>query len=265
MRSVPPPWPSEGDIKALVEKSDGLFIFASTLVDFITDEKAPPDLKLKAVLALHSGLDPLYEQVLRAVPEIDCFRGAITFLMLVKEQPSINTLAGLLEHSSREVLHALMAIQSIVRIPDEDDSPIQLNHTSLRDFLVARSRSKDLFINPPKAHFILAHACMKHMNKTLRRDEFPSDTASKYAAQHWLSHLLDSHIPNELDPMMITFLTGFRSSLVIEAWINMLILYDLKEEINKSLRDLSNKLNVCPSILGSGVRLICISKVTDGT
>lgn len=265
MQGVPFPWPSKEDMEALVKKSNGVFIFASTLVDFITDEKSPPDLKLKAVLALNAGLDPLYDQILRAVPEIACFRRVLTVIMLVQEQPSIDTLAGLLELNSREVLHALMPIQTIVRIPADDDSPIQLNHTSLRDFLVDQSRSKDLFINPRKAHSILALDCMKLMNRTLRQDKFPSDTASNYAAHYWLSHLRDCHISRTLVPSMLSSLNDFTSSPVIEVWINILLFERFKTEPSKNLRDLSKKFNVCPSILGSGFMLICTRKVTDVT
>lgn len=265
LRGVPFPWPSKEDMEALVEKSDGVFIFASTLVDFITDDTAPPDLKLKAVLALHDGLDPLYEQVLRAVPKIACFRSVLAIIMLVQKQPSINTVAGLLELSSREVLHALMPIQSIVRIPADEDYPIQLNHTSLRDFLVDQSRSRDLFIGSPKAHFIVALNCIKLMNRTLRRDEFPSDEASTYAAEYWLSHLLDSDISSELVPGMINSLTDFMSSPVIEVWINITLKRFLDRTISEILGDISSNCNVCLCKLGSGVTLICTRKVTDWT
>ncbi|KZP15585.1 hypothetical protein FIBSPDRAFT_867154 [Athelia psychrophila] len=62
MQGIRLPWPSNEDLQALEQKSDKLFIFASTLVDFITDGKgAPPDQKLKIVLNLHAGLDPLYD------------------------------------------------------------------------------------------------------------------------------------------------------------------------------------------------------------
>lgn len=57
---MPPPWPSLMDLHAIVEKSLGLFVFASTLVDFVTDSQTPPQHKLKSVLGLHSDLDTLH-------------------------------------------------------------------------------------------------------------------------------------------------------------------------------------------------------------
>ncbi|KZP05864.1 hypothetical protein FIBSPDRAFT_923130 [Athelia psychrophila] len=192
MRNIPIPWPSIEDTRALVKKADGMFNFAFTLVKFITDGSAPPDQKLQIALKLHAGLDPLYAQVLGAVPKnIACFRMVLTTLMIVREQPSINVLADLLELPAGNVLHALTSIQSIIHVPADDTTPIQLNHTSLRDFLTDRERSKDLFIVPPPAHFTLAANCLALMNRTFQRDIFPDNKGSLYAAEYWVGHLKD--------------------------------------------------------------------------
>lgn len=167
---MPPSWPSLEDLHALVKKSSGLFVFASTLVDFVTDDQAPPQQKLKGVLDLNAGLDPLYAQVLSAVPNITCFRRVLTALMLLYEQPSVQLLADLLRLDAGDVLHAMSFIQSIIHVPAGNDTPIRLNHTSLRDFLVDKTRSKDLYIDPPAAHATLAIDCVKFMQSTLRRD-----------------------------------------------------------------------------------------------
>lgn len=237
-RGVPMPWPPTRDLAALVRKSGGLFIFAATLVHFVTDGKAAPDKKLQTVLALHTGLYPLYEQVLRDVPEIECFRRVLTTLMLIKEQPSISTLAELLELDNQDVLHALMAIQTIIHIPADDESPVQLNHTSLRDFLIDENRSKDLFIDPAVAHCTLAVDCVKLMNRTLRQDEFPTDAAPKYAALHWLDHLVDGHGSTDLLPTMLNILTDFSLSLTCDAWINTTLLNRIVGKTRNNLNSL---------------------------
>lgn len=146
---MPPSWPSLEDLHALVKKSSGLFVFASTLVDFVTDDQAPPQQKLKGVLDLNAGLDPLYAQVLRAVPNITCFHRVLTALMLLYEQPSVQLLADLLRLDAGDVLHAMSFIQSIIHVPAGNDTPTRLSHTSLRDFLVDRTRSKGLYFDPP--------------------------------------------------------------------------------------------------------------------
>ncbi|KAF7979451.1 hypothetical protein HWV62_42253 [Athelia sp. TMB] len=224
---IPRPWPSPSDFWALVEKSSGLFIFAATLVNFITDGRAPPNRKLKSVLQMHAGLDPLYDQVLRdALRDVDdilCFRRVLTTLMLLYEQSSVEMLAEILELSVDDVLHALLAIQSIIRIPSDDDKPIELNHTSLRDFLVDESRSRDLFINPLAAHATLASACVKTLQRNLKVDTFPTDDGTVYAATNWDRHLGDSCNPCEASPELLGVLRDFLVSKVIECWINVLM------------------------------------------
>ena len=60
------PWPSPRDLDELVTKSSGSFIFAFTLVNFVNDGSDLPHRKLRTALQGHSGLDPLYTQVLES-------------------------------------------------------------------------------------------------------------------------------------------------------------------------------------------------------
>ena len=64
MHDVPLPWPSEQDLDTLMKKSDGLFIFVTTLMNFFTEGSGLPQEKLQSVLEVEAGLDPLYMQVL---------------------------------------------------------------------------------------------------------------------------------------------------------------------------------------------------------
>ncbi|KZP28242.1 hypothetical protein FIBSPDRAFT_1039668 [Athelia psychrophila] len=245
MRGISLPWPSIKDSRALVQKASRMFVFASTLGDFITDGKAPPNQKLQSVLQLHAGLDPLYAQILGAVPDIPCFRSVLTTLMLLREQPSVNTLADLQRLNVEDVLHSLNFIQSIIHIPADDFTPVQLNHTSLRDFLVDGSRSHGHFIDPPPAaHFTLAADCLKLMNRTLRRDVFPNNAGSLYAIKHWLGHLQDSAVASEVLPELLRSLDDFVSSEVMEVWINWLILDRKTEQTQRLLTAVVDKYTV---------------------
>ncbi|KAF7968846.1 hypothetical protein HWV62_29212 [Athelia sp. TMB] len=243
-RGIPLPWPSLLDLDALVQKSDGLFIFAATLVNFVTDGKAAPNRRLESVLQMHTGLDPLYGQVLMEASEIACFRQVLMALMLLYKEPSVEMLASILELSVQDVLHALLAIQSIIRIPSDDNTHIQLHHTSLRDFLVDEGRSKDLFIDPPAAHAMLAAACVKVLQRNLKEDIFPEEAAMKYTAEYWTRHLEDSRNTGEASPELLGALQDFSSSQVIEPWINMLILAYTDYNMETRLIDLSAKYEV---------------------
>jgi hypothetical protein len=75
---LPEAWPSDEDIAALVKKSSGLFIFASTVARFIESEYHDPRERLRLIVSKAddtshegaSGIDSLYSQVLR-----DAFTG----------------------------------------------------------------------------------------------------------------------------------------------------------------------------------------------
>ncbi|KAF7975486.1 hypothetical protein HWV62_9399 [Athelia sp. TMB] len=261
---IPLPWPSLSDFWALVEKSSGLFIFAATLVNFVTDGRAPPNRKLERVLRMHAGLDPLYDQVLRDAikdkDEIPCFRRVLTTLMLLYKQPSVEILAALLELSAQDVLHALLAIQSIIRIPSDDNAPVQLNHTSLRDFLVDESRSKDLFIDPLAAHATLASACVKILQRNFKVDTFPRDAGTKYAATNWYRHLGDSCNPCKASPELLGVLRDFLISNVIEYWINLVLVRIWgASKVTRDLTNLTSKYEVESLLFHSGVRLLEIN------
>ncbi|KAF7968712.1 hypothetical protein HWV62_29620 [Athelia sp. TMB] len=251
-RYIPPPWPSLWDMDTLVDKSSGMFVFAATLVKFVTDGQAPPDRKLKSVLQVHAGLDPLYDQVLRDASYIACFRRVLTALMLAYEQPSVEILAEILELGAQDVLHALLAIQSIINIPSDDNEPIELNHTSLRDFLVDESRSGDLFVDPPTAHAVVSVGCLEVLQRNLKTDIFPETAGSRYAAKYWARHLLDSSNASGASHELLGVLHHFSSSQVMETWINMLIHRSDANGVVMHLSDLSPKYEVTSSLVHSG-------------
>jgi hypothetical protein len=147
MSNVSHPWPSDSVLTELVRKSSGSFIFAFTLVNFVKDGSDLPHRKLEAALQGHTGLDPLYAQVLRTTPRSAHFVRTFETIMTVHEQLSVAKVAYLLQIDTRDVIHALLGVQSILIVPEDDISPIRPFHTSLRDFLTTRARSHDLFIN----------------------------------------------------------------------------------------------------------------------
>lgn len=267
MHDTPSPWPSSDDMRLLVRKTSGLFVYASTVMKFVIEGQGSisPEQRLQAVLGLHTGLDPLYNQVLKAVPQISWFPRVLTTLMLARRQPSVNILADMLELSTQDVLHALLAIQSIIHIPADNVTPIELNHTSLRDFLLDRDRSNDLFIDPSEAHFVLALDCVKLMNKTIKQDIFPTDGASEYAAIYWHDHLCQSREPGKRSSEMMLVLTHFSSTTAMEVWINVLILNSSMSNKEESpvVRSLSEH-GVCLFILHYGTILICHQQMRKG-
>jgi len=73
-------------------------------------------------------------------------------------------------------------VQSILNVPEDDEQPILLFHTSLRDFLTMEARSKDFFVHPAIHHFSIVTACLAVM-PVYGDDDFYELGGLKFAAQ----------------------------------------------------------------------------------
>ncbi|KIM88079.1 hypothetical protein PILCRDRAFT_270109 [Piloderma croceum F 1598] len=78
---LPPSWLSEADLWTLAEKSESIFMYASTLVKFVGDKKGKPRQRLQNALHAHKGLDSLFEQVLIDADEYADFRLVLGAIM----------------------------------------------------------------------------------------------------------------------------------------------------------------------------------------
>ena len=131
----------------------------------------------------------LYEQVLSAASWTEDFCQILGPIMVLKDNKSISFLSSLLSLPPEEVICELLGVQSIIKIPGDDNKPLMLYHTSLRDFLTIQSRSKQYFIDPPLRHLHLAKYCLQHLVKYPSKDFFESHV-TKYACFNWPHHIL---------------------------------------------------------------------------
>ena len=135
------------------------------------------------------GLDSLYKQVLSSASGTAALHQILGTIMILKDNQSISFLSSLLNLQHEEVIHELLGVQSIIKVPGHDDQPIMLYHTSLRDFLSIQSRSEQFFIDPPLQHLHLAIHCLKHLTEYPSKDFFEGDVAH-YACFNWPHHVL---------------------------------------------------------------------------
>jgi hypothetical protein len=110
-------------------------------------------------------------------------------MTVTEEQLSVVDLAYLFQIETGDVIHALLGVQSILVVPDDDESPIRPFHTSLRDFLTTKARSNELFINPPVRHLSIASDCLAVM-VVHNGDDFSAHKGLKFACRSWSHHLL---------------------------------------------------------------------------
>ena len=191
MQNVTLPWLSESDLTKLVRKSTGFFAFASTLIKLINDGRDLPHRRLQVALESHSGLGPLYTQVLQFTPHSPYFTWVFTTIITIREQLSIIDLACLLQIEGGDVIHALEGVQSIIMVPEDDEWPVWLFHTSLRDFLTTKARSEHLFMNPPICHLSTVGDCLVVMTTHNGHDIYESG-GLKFAAISWCHHMLSA-------------------------------------------------------------------------
>jgi hypothetical protein len=225
MRDVPLPWPSWSDLETLVRKASGSFIFAFTLIEFVDDGADLPHQRLPIALAAHAGLDPLYAEVLSTAPRGEVLKRVIGTILLLKSDLSITSLGHLLQLNTAHVLQTLLGVQSILMIPGNDDEPVRLFHTSLRDFLMSKSRSGGFFIDPPARHLDILLDCLKLMSIPPDTDIFFRGEASEYACNNWWYHFDQWLIlGNESHNASLTSYLKIFVSESLDYWVNTLLI-----------------------------------------
>jgi len=257
-------WPPSEQLTALAEKSEGLFIFAATVVYFVMDGKGSPQEKLNQVLDSHLGLDPLYAQVLSSANRDDAFNKVLSTIIYLRRQLSITALARLLDLPSEAVVDRLTEIQSIIRIPANNLGSIQVNHASFRDFLLDERRSKTYYLPSSYETFIVIRS-MAIMAKVLKHDEWPNCDAEEYACHKWCSHLdgaIRGCTSRDLAGEMLRNLQMFTRCDALEVWINTVIRYGDVDATMRRLRDTKPLLQVrvVTSNVFTGDVLILFSK-----
>jgi hypothetical protein len=217
------PWPSKDVLDALVRKCDGSFIFAVTIIKFIKDGGGFPDDRVHLALSVDEGLDSLYTQVLSAAPRNKNFQQVIGTVMLLDAPLPITALAELLQLQARDIIQALLGVQSILMIPGDDKEPVQLFHTSLRDYLSLQSRSLGFFIDPPARHLFIVESCLEVIKEKPKDGIFYTGEAQQYACLQWWHHIelgfkeagSNPMVPTSLVDCLVKFASG-----CLDFWVN---------------------------------------------
>ena len=177
---LPISWPSSEDIRRLVEKSSGQFIFASTAAKYVNSHRHWPPDRLKVIFGQSepgqgtpfAELDGLYRFILSSVADIEKVMDVLMILVLQPFQDNrlLKYTATLIEdflfYRPGEIDMILADLHSIIYVPppgDEGFKELRFFHASLPDFLLDRSRSKDLFLNQSAAYAKLTGLAMKHI------------------------------------------------------------------------------------------------------
>jgi NACHT domain len=243
--SLSPDWPGEEKLSLLVSRALGSFIYAETVCRFIR-ERAKDGLQddaLQSILsttvkqddlarnttairkATTSEVDLLYNEILEDIfkaigPTEDDQQPASIFkkvagtTITLFEPLSTIAMAGLLDIAEGNVNEQLQHLQSFLEVPESEEAPVRLLHSSFRDFLLDNKRcsNQQVWIDQKGAHETIARDCMRLMSSQLQHisnlhlrgmqaneaaleiigGDFPPEL--QYACRYWIKHLRQSDI-----------------------------------------------------------------------
>jgi len=177
---LPAEWPGPEIIMRLVDKASGQFVYATTVVIYISSPDDRPDDRLDVILKLletpagdapYAPLDQLYSYIVRSVKhraEVLLILGQLILAQEISDDRDILMLLSNSTSSQRrvevilnlrvgDVKRLLNSLHSVIDVGDD----LKLLHASFQDFLLDPSRSKDFFVNIPEARTMLGLAYIR--------------------------------------------------------------------------------------------------------
>ncbi|KAF5329488.1 hypothetical protein D9619_009505 [Psilocybe cf. subviscida] len=160
-------WPSVKDMDHIVKKSSGQFIYASTVMRYISNSSASPRLSLERVHCLaqvstsspFSQLDAVYTYILSQADDQEALKDIIHCDMLIKAMlrwrtnvdfqdraPTLERIVGMLNpRCSADVLRSCLA--DLTSIAAFESGYLSFHHASLRDYFLDQTRSGSYFVD----------------------------------------------------------------------------------------------------------------------
>jgi len=195
-------WPGDEKINLLVQRAEGLFIYAATVCRFVKgDGQWPPQDLLHLFIPTNGSdrhhnwehdipsasptweLDEVYTQVLQhSLKDIkddrdkqrltEMSRQVIGSISILPEPLSAATLAKLLDVREEMINLRLSHLHSVLNISKDQEAPIRLLHPSFREFLLDRQRCHDesFWVDEKERHKALAQCCVRLMSCKLKRN-----------------------------------------------------------------------------------------------
>lgn len=266
----------EDEIQKLAGLSGKLFIFAATVVKWITEKKTLAQSRLRDALDLQhipdksqtKGVDDLYSIVVsNAIPpegkaseeeRLELLQILHT-VVTVSHPVSHEVIAELSGWKTSEVQTFIADLGSVLYTAGPDEA-IYTFHASFPDFLFTKERSESLYCNREQHHGFLSHKCFNVMNKGLKFNmiDHPSsfipdkevenivekinkiDKSLIYTCRNWGYHFRES----TMNRGIITRVHNFMNEKVIY-WVEVMSLL----RVVKYEKEYSNTLGLCLDIL----------------
>ncbi|KAG8703697.1 hypothetical protein FRC11_010517, partial [Ceratobasidium sp. 423] len=168
------PSPTTTQLRKLAKQVGKLFIYAATLVRYISPRRARVDSRsrLQKILAMdprqtrtgsdqptkiYEELDKLYTKVLELAfhedlesGDLEIMQNVLRTVVCAKEPLTIETLTGLLGVAEEQVSYSLEPLYSVLHVP-EGGGLISTLHASFPDFLLSESRGSSVLLRSGSA------------------------------------------------------------------------------------------------------------------
>jgi hypothetical protein len=168
-------WPLPDVLEQLVRKSSGQFIYASTVIRYVSSIRHKPVDRLDIILGLRppqrdlpfAELDALYTHILAGVEDTERVLEILSVVLFCKHPRPIyewNLRPPIIEKflclQPGDVELYLGELNSLINL-EEPGKKIRILHASLADFFVDPTRSKTFWINRRTRHTAFARRCFQ--------------------------------------------------------------------------------------------------------
>ncbi|EJD07930.1 WD40 repeat-like protein [Fomitiporia mediterranea MF3/22] len=270
--ALEPTWLSDEQIVTLAQRACGLFIWATTVFNFI-QKHIDVDHAVTVIFSSTSNsenpeeaLDELYKTVLR-----DVASGSANNLWLVKTVTgvifctaknvplTVDALHSLAPEVSETLISRIVERLQAVLYRDADlQNAVRVCHPSFLDFMSQQTRSVDFWTMPEELDSKVATRCLQIMRENLQfnmcqletsyvaNEDIPDlqrkvattiSRALSYSCLNWMSHFQGSDVPKQEE--LVRFIEGILRSDIAFYWIEAL---SLLQELKKGVQILSQAI-----------------------
>jgi hypothetical protein len=278
-----PVFPTKEDMKLLLERADTLFIYARTVVEYISDPVGRPDRRLATLIQATPGqsaqrynsLDRIYSHIIThasgaSTPSKSVdhdLRSTLVALVLAQQPLTVEGLAvmaGIDQDTCREYLRRVSAL---LDYQHDTDEPVRLMHLSFPDFLSDPRRCFDVhdyMVDAASDHLHIIEHYLELMNDSLRYDicqiRDPSllnaevvdlegrlikhvSESLRYACRFWVTHWLEHIRTAGTQSRIPTGLEAFCEQHLLH-WIEVLSLTGNLYAVQRTMLNLISVMKV---------------------
>jgi hypothetical protein len=166
-------WPTAKDVDQLVRKSSGQFIYAATVVKFVSSPRRRPHEQLNIILGLaavgtetpFAELDALYSFILSAVEDLPRVLDVLCFVIF-EDGLEVPEYEKIMSYTPGDIHLILIDMHSVMFVPGVGDNGLALRvlHASLQDYLMDPDRSGNFYIDEAKTGARIVQQLLRYMH-----------------------------------------------------------------------------------------------------